>query len=106
MIDKRIIEKVLTEQLEEIEELKKASLCPREEELQVDFESGLAQVVIGVRRSGKSILCHNVLMNLGEKFAYADFDDELFKDMTSYDLDNVLEVLYKINGDFNVLLLS
>ncbi|MCF0163988.1 MAG: AAA family ATPase [Bacteroidales bacterium] len=106
MIDKRIIEKVLTEQLEEIEELKKASLCPREEELQVDFESGLAQVVIGVRRSGKSILCHNVLMKLGEKFAYADFDDERFKDMTSDDLDNVLEVLYKINGDFNVLLLS
>jgi len=105
-MDKRIIEKVLTEQLEELEELKKSYLCPREEESQVDFDSGLAQVVIGVRRSGKSILCHNVLMKLGDQFAYADFDDERFKDMTSDDLDNVLEVLYKINGDFKVLLLD
>jgi uncharacterized protein len=106
MIDKRTIEKVLTEQLEELAVLKESSLCPRDEESQVDFDSGLAQVVIGVRRSGKSILCHNVLMKLGEKFAYADFDDERFKDLTSDDLDNVLEVLYKINGDFKVLLLD
>ena len=106
MIDKRVIEKVLTEQLEELDALRNSSLCPRREESQVDFDSGLAQVVIGVRRSGKSILCHNVLMKLEEKFAYADFDDERFRDMKSDDRDNVLEVLYKINGNFNVLLLD
>jgi uncharacterized protein len=106
MLDKRQIEKVLTEQLDELEKLKNLGLCPRDEEAQVDFGSELAQVVIGVRRSGKSILCHNVLMKLGEKFAYADFDDERFLDMTSDDLDNVLEVLYKINGEFNVLFLD
>ena len=106
MLDKRKIEKALVSQQEELEALKKSGLCPRDEESQVDLNSGLAQVVIGVRRSGKSILCQNVLRNSGEKFAYVNFDDERFDGITSEDLDNILEVLYKINGDFNVLFLD
>ena len=60
MVDKRIIEQVVNEQFEELETLQDIQLCSRKEESQVDLESNLAQVVIGVRRSGKSILCYNV----------------------------------------------
>ena len=60
MVDKRIIEQVVNEQFEELETLQDVQLCSRKEESQVDLESKLAQVIIGVRRSGKSILCYNV----------------------------------------------
>ncbi|MBR6198668.1 MAG: AAA family ATPase [Spirochaetales bacterium] len=36
----------------------------------------MAQVVIGVRRSGKSILCTNLLQKSDKTFAYINFDDE------------------------------
>ena len=41
---------------------------------QFDLDSDLAQVVIGVRRSGKSMLCLKVLKKSGKNFGYGDFD--------------------------------
>lgn len=106
MVDKRIIEQVINEQFEELETLQDVQLCSRKEESQVDLESNLAQVVIGVRRSGKSILCYNVLKPLFGKFAYVNFDDERFKDLKTEDLNSVLEILYKIYGNFKYLFLD
>ena len=106
MIDKRIIEQVLAEQYEEVVRLQDESLCKRKEEEQVDLDSSLAQVVIGVRRSGKSTLCHNVLKSCKDKFAYANFDDERFEDLQTSNLNTVLEVLYKVYGEFKYLFLD
>lgn len=106
MVDKRIIEQVLTEQYEELVALRKMELCPRAEEKLVDLDSNLAQVIIGVRRSGKSTLCFNVLKSLNEKFAYVNFDDERFSELQTSDLNTILEGLYKIYGDFNYLFLD
>ncbi len=103
MVDKRIIEQVLAEQYEELVALRKMELCPRAEEKLVDLDSNLAQVIIGVRRSGKSTLCFNVLKSLNEKFAYVNFDDERFSELQTSDLNTILEGLYKIYGDFNYL---
>lgn len=106
MVDKRIIEQVLAEQYEELVALRKMELCPRAEEKLVDLDSNLAQVIIGVRRSGKSTLCFNVLKSLNEKFAYVNFDDERFSELHTSDLNTILEGLYKIYGDFNYLFLD
>ena len=106
MVDKRVIEQVLLEQLEEIVALQDISLCPRSEEGLVDLDSNLAQVIIGVRRSGKSTLCYNVLKASEKTFAYANFDDERFKLLETADLNSVLEVLYKIYGEFRYLFLD
>ena len=106
MIDKRVIEQVLSEQYEEIVSLQNVELCSRKEEAQVELDSNLAQVIIGVRRSGKSTLCYNVLKASGKKFAYANFDDERFESLQTNDLNTVLEVLYKIYGDFSYLFLD
>lgn len=106
MVDKRIIEQVLAEQYEELVALRKMELCPRAEEKLVDLDSNLAQVIIGVRRSGKSTLCFNVLKSLNEKFAYVNFDDERFSELQTSDLNTILEGLYKIYGDFNYLFLD
>ena len=106
MVDKRIIEQVLAEQYEELVELQNVELCTRKEEAEIDLDSNLAQVVIGVRRSGKSTLCYNVLKAHKDKFAYVNFDDERFQDMQTGDLNAVLEVLYKVYGDFKYLFLD
>ncbi|MCF0224828.1 MAG: ATP-binding protein [Fibrobacter sp.] len=106
MIDSRLIEIVLTEQRQEIEQKRKTRLCKRFGERQIDLESDLAQVVIGVRRSGKSTLCYSALESSGVRYAYVNFDDERLKGLGSEDLNQVLEVLYKVYGDFSHLFLD
>ena len=106
MVDKRLIEQVLTEQRQELQALQDVDFCSRREEDEIDLDSRLAQVVIGVRRSGKSTLCYNALKSRNVNFAYVNFDDERFEDMQTSDLNTVLEVLYKIYGDFKYLFLD
>lgn len=106
MVDKRLIEQVLTEQRQELQALQDVDFCSRREEDEIDLDSHLAQVVIGVRRSGKSTLCYNALKSKNVNFAYVNFDDERFEDMQTSDLNTVLEVLYKIYGDFKYLFLD
>jgi len=67
MVDKRTLEFILSDQQEELEERGKESLCRRTEETLVDLTSPQAQVVIGVRRSGKSTLCYQALHAVGVK---------------------------------------
>lgn len=71
-----MIEQVLSEQYEEFVSLQDVEICTRKEEEQVELDSNMAQVIIGVRRSGKSTLCYNILKSNNDKFAYANFDDE------------------------------
>ena len=106
MIDKRTLEIILSDQQEELEAKAQETLCHRREEALVDLKSTQAQVVIGVRRSGKSTLCYQAVQSKGGKFAYADFDDERLVDITAKQLNDVLEVLYKIYGDFQYLFLD
>ncbi len=105
-MDKRILETILADQSEELALKQTNHFCQRKEEEKIDLDSTQAQVVIGVRRSGKSTLCYNVLTRKRIKFAYVNFDDERLIDITGNDLNDVLEVLYKINGDFNYLFID
>ena len=52
---------IVAEQREEFLNEDFSTLCFRTEEEQIDLKSRLAQVVIGVRRSGKSTICRKVL---------------------------------------------
>lgn len=102
----KVLETALLEQKEEFNSHLRADYCPRPEENLVDLNSSLAQVVIGVRRSGKSTLCFNVIKKSSENFAYINFDDERFYNLSSEDLNLILENLYKIYGDFNHLFID
>lgn len=106
MIDKRLLENILSDQKEDLEVLKSEKLCYRKEQELIDLDSTQAQVVIGVRRSGKSTLCYQALTSAGKEFAYVDFDDERLRGIKSDDLNDILEVLYKIYGDFHYLFLD
>lgn len=97
---------ILIDQREEIKNTDTLLLCSRKEESKIELKSKLAQVVIGVRRSGKSTLCQKVLLESGVDFAYVNFDDERLADLHADGLDEMLQCLYRINGDFTHLFLD
>ncbi|NPD91366.1 ATP-binding protein [Xylanibacter muris] len=105
-MDKRFLEIILSDQAEELSIKRALHFCQRKEEDKIDLDSTQAQVIIGVRRSGKSTLCYNALVRKGVKFAYVNFDDERLIEISGKDLNDVLEVLYKINGDFKYLFID
>lgn len=90
--------RILANQRDELNNLDLSSLVTRQEEKQINLESKLAQVVIGVRRSGKSTLCQKVLLESNVQFGYVNFDDENFYDLKPEQLDEILETLYRIHG--------
>lgn len=59
-----------------------------------------------MRRSGKSTLCLQTLVSANVLFAYADFDDERLIGLGTNQLNDILEVLYKIYGEFKYIFLD
>ena len=97
---------ILSSQKEELDADDFSSFVSRYEEPLVNLESKMAQVVIGVRRSGKSTLCEKVLREKVGHFAYVNFDDERLMSVKTQDLDTILEALYRIYGDFKYLFID
>ena len=95
------LKQILLDQMEELDPKAIPNLCHRKEEELVDLNSRLAQIVIGVRRCGKSTLCKNVLSKAKVAFGYVNFDDERLTDLRTEDLDDVLRTLYQIHGDID-----
>ena len=98
MIEEKIILQVLTEQQEEIKNYKPQKWVTRKEESLFEFDTKMAQVVIGVRRSGKSTLCHKVLLERGIRYAYVNLDDDRLAYMEVADLNTVLSCVYQLYG--------
>ena len=107
MVEEKIILQVLAEQKEYVENYQPKNWVDRKEERLFEFDSPLAQVVIGVRRSGKSTLCHKVLLEHQVKYGYANFDDDRLANMQVEDLNTVLSCIYQIYGtDINYIFLD
>lgn len=98
MLEEKVILQVLSEQKEYVEGYTPSKWVSRREEQLFEFDSPLAQVVIGVRRSGKSTLCHKVLLESGMKYGYANFDDDRLAKLQIEDLNTVLSCIYQIYG--------
>ena len=97
---------IVADQKEELRLINPKDLCSRKEESLFDIDSPLAQIVIGVRRSGKSTICHKVLKEKGVPYAYVNFDDERLYKLESKDLNSLLEAIYMVYGDFQYLFLD
>ncbi len=102
-MDLRVLERVVAEQKEELELFLNRNMCARLEESFIEAESELAQVVIGVRRSGKSTLCLSRLLSSGRPFGYVNFDDERLDACRGGDLDQVLSAVYSVYGAVDTL---
>ena len=102
----RNLQTILEDQRQELLRTDLKSLLSRKEESKIDLNSKLAQVVIGVRRSGKSMLCQKVLLESNVRFAYVNFDDESLADIQVSELNDIVETLYNIYGDFTHLFID
>ena len=100
------LKRILSNQKAELDLVDLEALCARKEEQEIQLNSKLAQIVIGVRRSGKSTLCMKVLMQSGVHFAYVNFDDERLQKVGVDELDVILQELYAIYGPFTHLFLD
>ncbi|MBQ3944847.1 MAG: ATP-binding protein [Alphaproteobacteria bacterium] len=98
MIDEKVILQVLEEQRDEVLNYDSNHWVKRGVESFFEFDSQLAQVVIGVRRSGKSTLCHKVLKEHGVTYAYVNFDDDRLVGMQTPELNTLLTCIYQIYG--------
>ncbi len=73
-------------------------------ELPFDINSltlGAAVIILGPRRCGKSTFSFDILKN--NKFGYVNFDDERLN-ISSENLNDVLEAIYLIEGDLDIIL--
>ena len=101
------LEEILVDQKQlEVDAFNPADYCSRPEEAHINLSSRLAQVVLGVRRCGKSTLCMNVLKKSGLPFGYVNFDDERLAKLKSEDLNTLLVALYKVYGRFGILFID
>jgi hypothetical protein len=98
MIEETVLLRVLAEQKEEVQGLHHQQWIDRKEEALFELNSPLAQVVIGVRRSGKSTLCHKFLKQNNINYGYANLDDDRLVDMEVKDLNSLLSCIYQLYG--------
>ena len=97
------IAKIIADQREEIISEDMSAYCERFEASQLSPDSSLAQVVIGVRRSGKSTLCTKFLVDNAVDCAFVNFDDERLATMQTDDLNRLLEAIYIVYGNIDCL---
>lgn len=100
------LERILRNQQEELLQTDFSGYVTRREEQQIDLDSPFAQIVIGVRRCGKSTICQKVLVESGVKFAYANFDDTALASLRADDMLTLQETLYRIYGAYTHLFLD
>lgn len=106
MADKSRIKEVLLDQLGDIPGILDKCRVERfiEPELHRALKDALVKVISGVRRCGKSVLAHRVLKGL--PYGYVNFDDERLADLTTADLNIVLEALLEITPGLKYILLD
>ncbi|OGR46725.1 MAG: hypothetical protein A2X33_03430 [Elusimicrobia bacterium GWA2_51_34] len=106
MADRAKIKEVLIDQLGDIPGILDKCRVERlvEPELRVALADNLVKVISGVRRCGKSVLAHRALKDL--PYGYVNFDDERLADITTADLNLVLEVLLELKPGFKFILLD
>lgn len=81
MFDEKIVIQVLAEQKSDLSLYRSTKFVTRREESLFEFDGNLAQIVTGVRRSGKSTLCHKVLIERGVKYGFVNMDDDRLADI-------------------------
>ena len=100
------LERILRDQREELFTTDYSAMVTRREETEIDLDSRLVQIVIGVRRCGKSTLCQKVLVQSKTNFAYINFDDESLASLNGESLQEIMETLYRIYGSFTHLFMD
>ena len=106
MADKNRVKEILLDQSGDIPGILDKCRVERfiEPQLRAALADALVKVISGVRRCGKSVLAHRVLKDL--PYGYVNFDDERLADITTADLNLVLEALLEITPGLKYILLD
>jgi len=106
-MDKKIIKDILQDQTEEKKRIQENESIIDRDQLKYwkkSVNTDLVTVTMGSRRAGKTVFTHLLLK--GKDHAFVNFDDERLAFADKDDLNNILEALYEIYGDFKYLLLD
>ncbi|HLD58923.1 MAG TPA: ATP-binding protein [archaeon] len=108
-MDIEVLKRIIESQREEIEEkFVKENILEREglalAKSFLSFPNAL--VILGVRRSGKSIFSILLAGELKQKAAYINFVDERLISINTEDLDGVLQAFYELYGDIDFIILD
>jgi predicted AAA+ superfamily ATPase len=103
-----VLKRIIQSQREEMEETLSKGIIEREG---LDWAKGFLRypnilVVLGVRRSGKSIFSFLVSQEDKQKTAYVNFVDERFINVKTEDLDKILQAFYELYGDIDFVILD
>jgi len=99
--------KIIQDQRKAFEVMMAEDVVRRAPVERIDLSSPCAQVVIGVRRCGKSVLCRMAIKARNDiRCGYVNFDDEKLANLTADDLNDILEAVYVVYGKIQVLFLD
>ncbi len=105
MIDKTVLKRRLIEQKEEAEIILGQNLVERE--MQQEFlkilDAPLVKVIMGPRRSGKTVLS---LQTQENNYYYINFDDEILGGIKPEDFNQILELIIELFGQKKYLVLD
>lgn len=97
------LRQVVLEQQNEIKFFRNLPLVERDKgrELSEVINRNWIKVVMGIRRCGKSILCHQALKD--RRYGYLNFDDERLVGLAASDLNKMLQFLLEIEANLEIL---
>ena len=95
---------IIIDQREEKALFRSKGWVSRKSESFIDKESSQIQIITGVRRSGKSTLAHRALEKTN--YGYINFDDERLSNLSSSDLNEILESIYQVYENVEHLFLD
>ena len=106
MITKTTLHEVLLDQREEVDQMLRRAIVQRdaEETLCDCLDDKLIKVIMGVRRSGKSVVAHRALQ--GRSYASVNFDDERLFNIKTNELNLILEAILALYGNVTHILLD
>ncbi len=108
MINTSLIKRRLLEQKEEAELILDQELVERKKqaEFQEALPAHLVKVIIGPRRSGKTVLSLQSQKNRQNNYYYVNFDDEILGSIEPENLNFLLELMLELFGQKKTLILD
>lgn len=107
-MNEKILKQVIQDQKKEITQKIEGKLVEREnkEHILPFLKYPNIVVILGVRRSGKSVFSIQLAQQLGPKTAYINFDDERLLGIKTEDLNKILQCFYELYGEVETIILD
>ena len=103
-MNKTDLKQIIIDQKAEIDILLKKHIIKRTAVSfsELDMQNDLIKVIMGVRRSGKSVFSHLVLK--GQLYGYINFDDERLLALKSDGLNDIYQLILEIDPDVKAII--